>query len=146
PLPGEALDALRGLGLGAGSSLANPLEVPVGPRGRADLVERAISAIVRHRAYPDVVAHVNVQSFFTYGTSAEALLEYARRLAAAQNGLPGTRITLVTRNGECAPPGVEDEVRAIVSASGVPVYRSMEAAAVAVAAGQRYHGGIDGAA
>ncbi|MEV1239555.1 acetate--CoA ligase family protein [Nonomuraea sp. NPDC049750] len=137
PLPDSALGELRGLGLGAGSSLANPLEVPVGPRSGPDLVQRAVEAIVRHRSYPDVVAHVNVQSFFTYGTRAEPLFEYARALAAAQDALPETRVTLVTRNGECAPPGVEDEVRAIVAAAGIPVYRTMEAAAVAVAAGGR---------
>ncbi|MFG1964238.1 acetate--CoA ligase family protein [Nonomuraea sp. NPDC049028] len=137
PLPDSALGELRGLGLGAGSSLANPLEVPVGPRSGPDLVQRAVEAIVRHRSYPDVVAHVNVQSFFTYGTRAEPLFEYARALAAAQDALPGTRVTLVTRNGECAPAGVEDEVRAIVAAAGIPVYRTMEAAAVAVAAGGR---------
>ncbi|MEV6156034.1 acetate--CoA ligase family protein [Nonomuraea sp. NPDC052129] len=137
PLPDSVLGELRGLGLGAGSSLANPLEVPVGPRSGPDLVQRAVEAIVRHRSYPDVVAHVNVQSFFTYGTRAEPLFEYARALAAAQDALPETRVTLVTRNGECAPPGVEDEVRAIVAAAGIPVYRTMEAAAVAVAAGGR---------
>ncbi|MEV0352593.1 acetate--CoA ligase family protein [Nonomuraea sp. NPDC050680] len=137
PLPDSVLGELRGLGLGTGSSLANPLEVPVGPRGAPDLVRRTVEVIVRHRPYPDVVAHVNVQSFFTYGTRAEPLFEYARALAAAQDALPGTRLTLVTRNGECAPPGVEDEVRAIVAAAGIPVYRTMEAAAVAVAAGGR---------
>ncbi|MFD1546769.1 acetate--CoA ligase family protein [Nonomuraea guangzhouensis] len=137
PLPDAVLGELRGLGLGAGSSLANPLEVPVGPRSGPDLVRRAVEAIVRHQPYPDVVAHVNVQSFFTYGTRAEPLFEYARALAATQDALPGTRVTLVTRNGECAPPGVEDEVRAIVAAAGIPVYRSMEAASVAVAAGGR---------
>ncbi|HUR05647.1 MAG TPA: acetate--CoA ligase family protein [Nonomuraea sp.] len=137
PLPDSVLGELRELGLGAGSSLANPLEVPIGPRSGPDLVRRAVEAIVRHRPYPDVVAHVNVQSFFTYGTRAEPLFEYARALAATQDALPGTRVTLVTRNGECAPPGVEDEVRAIVAAAGIPVYRSMEAASVAVAAGGR---------
>ncbi|GAA3810702.1 hypothetical protein GCM10022226_33960 [Sphaerisporangium flaviroseum] len=137
-LPAPARDALTALGVGVGSSLANPLEIPVGPRARAGLVREAIAAIVARQPYPDVVAHVNVQSFFTYGDTAEPLYAYARHLAEAQAELPGTRITLVTRNGECAPPGVEDEVRAIVSAAGIPVFRSMEGAAAAVAAGKRF--------
>ncbi|MEV0198092.1 acetate--CoA ligase family protein [Nonomuraea sp. NPDC050691] len=140
PLPGEALAGLRGLGLGAGSTLANPLEVPVGPRSRPGLVRSAVAAILRHRPYRDVVAHVNVQSFFTYGTAAEPLLEYARALGEAQEELAGTRFTLVTRNGECAPAGVEDEVRGIAARAGIPVYRSMEAAAVAVASGRTLDG------
>nr|WP_307845401.1 hypothetical protein [Planomonospora sp. ID67723] len=137
-LPQEALDGLKALGVGVGSSLANPLEIPVGPRGRAELVREAVAAIVARRPYPDVVAHVNVQSFFTYGTAAEPLYAYARALARAQEELPGVRITLVTRNGECAPCGVEEEVRTIMAGAGIPVYRSMEAAAVAVAAARRF--------
>ncbi|WP_433253731.1 acetate--CoA ligase family protein [Streptosporangium sp. CA-135522] len=137
-LPQDARDGLKALGIGVGSSLANPLEIPVGPRGRPELVREAIAAIVARRPYPDVVAHVNVQSFFTYGTSAEPLYACARNLARAQEDLPGVRVTLVTRNGECAPPGVEDEVRAIAAGAGIPVYRSMEAAAVAVAAAKRF--------
>ncbi|WP_405140492.1 acetate--CoA ligase family protein [Sphaerisporangium sp. NBC_01403] len=138
PLPERAREALTALGVGVGSSLANPLEIPVGPRAPAELVRDAIGAIVSRRPYPDVVAHVNVQSFFTYGDAAEPLYAYARHLAEAQTLLPGTRVTLVTRNGECAPPGVEDEVRAIASGAGIPVYRSVEGAAVAIAAGKRF--------
>ncbi|TMR92521.1 acetate--CoA ligase family protein [Nonomuraea basaltis] len=134
PLPGDALDDLRGLRVAASG---NPLEVPVGPLGRAGLVPEVIDAIMRRRPYRDVVAHVNVQAFFTYGDAAEPLYAYARALAGAQDALPRTRVTLVTRNGECAPPGVEDEVRRIAAAAGIPVYRTMEAAAVAVAAGGR---------
>ncbi|NUT12548.1 MAG: CoA-binding protein [Nonomuraea sp.] len=129
PLPSGALD---GLGLAASG---NPLEVPVGPRGRPELVPEVVEAIVRRRPYADVVAHVNVQSFFTYGDAPEPLYAYARALAGAQRALPRVRITLVTRNGECAPPGVADEAGRIAAAAGIPVYRSMEAAAVAVAAG-----------
>jgi acyl-CoA synthetase (NDP forming) len=136
-LPGEARTALRELGLGAGTSLANPLEVPVGPRSDPDLVRRAVTAIMRCRPYGDVVAHVNVQSFFTYGTSADQLLGYARGVTALQGDRPDLRITLVTRNAECAPAGIEEEMRAIARAAGVPVYRSMEAAATAVAALRR---------
>ncbi|GAA2389760.1 hypothetical protein GCM10010404_53610 [Nonomuraea africana] len=144
PLPGDVLDDLRALGLGVGSSLANPLEVPVGPRSRPGLVKDVIAAITRRLPYQDVVAHVNVQSFFTYGTAADPLLDFARHLGKAQAG--GGRVTLVTRNGEFAPPGVEDEVRAIAAGAGIPVYRTMEAAAIAVAAGQRFCGGTDGTA
>ncbi|MFD0856905.1 CoA-binding protein, partial [Actinomadura adrarensis] len=137
PLPDEARDALRGLGLGAGSSLANPLEIPVGPRGNPDLIQHAVKAIQSHSTYPDIVAHVNVQSFFTFGNSAAPLIAYAHSIGALQKELTTTRVTLVLRNAECAPPGVEDEVRTVARASGVPVYRSMEAAAIAVTAGKR---------
>jgi acyl-CoA synthetase (NDP forming) len=44
-LAADARDALTALGLGAGSSLANPLEVPVGPGGRAALIGDAVTAV-----------------------------------------------------------------------------------------------------
>jgi acyl-CoA synthetase (NDP forming) len=134
PLPDGSPEALRGLGLGVGSSLANPLEIPVGPRGDTGLYRRAVAAITAHRPYADVVAHLNVQSFFTYGHSVDSLLAYAKAVGELQ-GPSGARVTLVTRNAEYAPPGVADDVRAAARAAGVPVYRSMEAAATAVAAG-----------
>ncbi|GAA4613623.1 hypothetical protein GCM10023195_59070 [Actinoallomurus liliacearum] len=124
------------LGLPVGAVPGNPLEIPVGPRGRPDLVGQVVTAIQRaaRRPYPDVITHVNVQSFFTFGDSAEPLLAYAHAVGELQRGLTGTRVTLVLRNAEYAPPGIEDELRAIARAAGVPTYRSIEAAATAVAA------------
>ncbi|MCW2912118.1 MAG: CoA-binding domain protein [Actinomycetia bacterium] len=137
-LPEGAREALLRLGLGVGSSLANPLEIPVGPRGKPDLIRHAVTAILEATSYADVVAHVNVQSFFTYGNSADPLIAYAHAIGELQAALPDTRITLVTRNAEYAPAGVEDAVRAAAREGGVPVYRNMEAAAVAVAAGKTF--------
>ncbi|MCO5974441.1 acetate--CoA ligase family protein [Actinoallomurus soli] len=130
PLPGVDL------GLPVGAVPGNPLEIPVGPRGRPDLVGRVVTAIQRaaRRPYPDVLTHVNVQSFFTFGDSADPLLAYAHAVGELQRGLTGTRVALVLRNAEYAPPGVEDELRAIARSAGVPTYRSIEAAATAVAA------------
>ncbi|MCO6006526.1 acetate--CoA ligase family protein [Actinoallomurus purpureus] len=124
------------LGLPVGAVSGNPLEIPVGPRARPDLVGSVVTAIQRaaDRPYPDVLAHVNVQSFFTFGDSADPLLAYARGVGELQRELTGTRVTLVLRNAEYAPPGVEDELRVIARAAGVPTYRSVEAAATAVAA------------
>ncbi|WP_067828963.1 acetate--CoA ligase family protein [Actinomadura kijaniata] len=146
PLPDAAREALRAMGLGAGSSLANPLEIPVGPRGDPGLVRNAVTAILAERPFADVVAHVNVQSFFTFGDSADPLLAYARSVGELQRSRPGTRVTLVVRNAECAPPGVEDAVRETAREAGVPVYRGMEAAAVAVAAAKRHVRSVHGSA
>jgi acyl-CoA synthetase (NDP forming) len=124
------------LGLPVGAVPGNPLEIPVGPRGRPDLVGQVVTAIQRAapRPYPDVITHVNVQSFFTFGDSADPLLAYAHAVGVLQQELAGTRVTLVLRNAEYAPPGVEDELRAVARSAGVPTYRSIEAAATAVAA------------
>jgi acyl-CoA synthetase (NDP forming) len=138
PLSSAARGKLASLGLGAGSSLANPLEVPAGPGGRVELIRDAVRAICSHHAYADLVVHLNVLSFFTFGNSVESLLAYVGCAAELQGFLEGTRVTLVLRNVDCAPPGAEDEARARARAGGVPVYRGMEAAAAAIAAGQSY--------
>ncbi|GAB3983866.1 hypothetical protein GCM10029978_091820 [Actinoallomurus acanthiterrae] len=129
PLPGVDL------GLPVGAVPGNPLEIPVGPRGKPDLVRQVVTAIQRaaDRPYPDVITHVNVQSFFTFGDSADPLLAYARGVGELQRELAGTRVILALRNAEYAPPGVEDELRSIARAAGIPTYRSVEAAATAVA-------------
>ncbi|WP_415840297.1 CoA-binding protein, partial [Nocardiopsis gilva] len=159
----QAQEALRDLGLGAGTSLSNPLEVPLGPRARKDLVRRAVEAVDAAGTlrsvwgavspFPDVVAHVNVQSFVTYGgrdrgapsgapeaagpsSGLTGLLEYVDHIAALQSGLPRSRVTLVLRNAECGPPEVVDDARAAARAAGVPVYPTLEAAAGAVRAGK----------
>ncbi len=138
PLAAAARGELAALGLGAGSSLANPLEIPVGPGGRTELVGDAVRAIWAHHRYADVIVHLNVLSFFTFGSSAESLLAYAGAVADLRRPLAGTRITLVLRNADCAPPGVAEQARSIARSAGVPVYHSIESAAVAVAAGQRF--------
>ena len=138
PLSGAARDGLAALGLGAGSSLGNPLEIPAGPGGRVELIRDAVGAIFSHHAYDDLVVHLNVLSFFTFGNSVESLLAYVGCAGDMQGVLGPTRVTLVLRNVDCAPAGVEQDARALARASGVPVYRSMEAAAAAIAAGQRY--------
>jgi hypothetical protein len=102
------------------------------------MVKRAVTAILSHGSYADVVTHVNIQSFFTFGTSADPLLAYAHAVGELQQSLPDTRVTLVIRNAECAPAGVEDAVRALAREGGVPVYRNMEAAAVAIRAGKTF--------
>lgn len=135
-MPESAAPDLKALGLGAGTSLANPLEIPVGPRGNPGLVSVAVQKILEHRTYSDVVTHVNVQSFFTYGDSVDPLIAYVKAVGELQAAVKGTRITLVTRNSECAPAGVEDAVRAAAREAGVPVYRNMESAAVAISAGK----------
>lgn len=141
-LPDAAREALRALGLGAGSSLANPLEIPVGPSSDHGMLRSAVMAILETRPYADIVSHLNVQSFYTFNSpgvdSTASLLAFTRAVGELQAELPDVRITLVTRNAEVAPPGVAESVRAAARAAGVPVYRDMESATVAIAAGKTY--------
>jgi hypothetical protein len=70
--------------------------------------------------------------------STASLLAFTRAVGELQAELPHVRITLVTRNAEVAPPGAEESVREVARSAGIPVYRNMESAAVAIAAGKTY--------
>ncbi|WP_017592481.1 acetate--CoA ligase family protein [Nocardiopsis potens] len=148
PLPGAARAALRSLGLGAGAPLGNPLEIPLGPRGRKDLARPAAAAVAAESpdgSLPDIVAHANVQSFATFaapgadgGAVRDGLLEYVSHLAALQEELPASRVTLVLRNPECGPPDLLDALRPAARRAGIPCYTSMEGASAAIAAGKAF--------
>jgi acyl-CoA synthetase (NDP forming) len=121
--------------LPVGAIAANPMEIGIGPRGAPSLIADVIREVP---PFGDYVVHMNVQNFYTFGDGADPLLAYTVMLGELQREHPRSRFTLVLRNVEYAPPGVEEEVRSTARADGVPVFRSMEAAASAVAAG-RWH-------
>lgn len=125
--------------LGAGTSLANPVEVPVGPLADVELAPQVVRAALAAVPLPDVLLHANAQSFFSFAEDGETplyrLVEAVGRLA---RDLPGTRVTLALRNAICAPEGVAARVRAAADAAGLLCYESVEAAASAIAAGKRW--------
>jgi acyl-CoA synthetase (NDP forming) len=128
---------LRELGYGAGTSVVNPIEIPLGPATGPDALSRALDAVLAHRYYRDALLHVNVQAYYSYGTGGIApLVDLLEQLAATER--PGTRVTLVLRNLECAPP---DDARALADAcTAVDLvgFRDFDEAATAIAAGQRF--------
>src|SRR5581483_6651496 len=58
---------LRGLGYGEGTSVANPIEIGIGPAAAADAFDPLLTPILEAQRYADVVLHVNVQSFYSQG-------------------------------------------------------------------------------
>ncbi len=134
---GDAVARLRQLGYGAGTSVANPVEIPLGSAVGPDAFNRVLDAVLAHRHYRDAMLHVNVQAYYSYGTSGAApLLELLAQLGASD--WQGTRIALVLRNLECASP---DDARALADACAVAelvCFRDFDEAATAIAAGQRF--------
>lgn len=123
--------ALRALGYGAGTSVANPIEIPVGPIAPDDAFGRVLDPLFEHESFDDVLLHVNVQAYYGFGTGgAEPLL---RQLAALEEW--PTRLTVVLRNLDAAPPAARDE---IVDGAPVPAYRTFAEAAAAIAATKRW--------
>jgi acyl-CoA synthetase (NDP forming) len=140
PLDGAlARDLRERFRLGPGSSLANPVEVPVGPLGDPALAPALVRAVLGRVPFPDVLLHVNAQSFFSYAEDGEAplaaLFDAVARLAGE---LPGARITVALRNAACAPPGACERARAAAARGGALCVETLDAAAAAIAAAKRF--------
>jgi acyl-CoA synthetase (NDP forming) len=133
-LPDTLVADLRALGYGAGTSVVNPIEIGVGPAAADDVFHRVLDPILAAEPFADTLIHVNVQAYYGYGTGGAApLLGHLATLAGDR--WPATRLTVVLRNLDVAPPEERD---AIVAASPVPAYRSFADAAAAVAAIKRF--------
>jgi acyl-CoA synthetase (NDP forming) len=134
---GDVISLLRELGYGAGTSVVNPLEIPLGPAAGPDAFHRVLDTVLEHQPYQDALLHVNVQAYYSYGTSGSApLVELLERIGAAD--WPATRVALVFRNLECASP---DDARALVdacTATKLVCFRDFDEAATAIAAAERF--------
>lgn len=128
---------LRAMGYGAGTSVANPLEIPFGPVAPLDAFTRVLDPILARQAYGDVLVHFNVQSYFSFGPGgADKLLPSLDMVADL--AYPGVRVTLVPRNLDTAPPELAAAMLARAIERGLPCYRTLDEAAVAIAAAQRF--------
>jgi acyl-CoA synthetase (NDP forming) len=127
---------LRDMGYGAGTSVANPIEIPFGPAAPIDAFHRVLRPVLEVQPYRDVLVHVNVQAFFSYAADGgEKLVGVADAMAELR--FPGTRVAFVARNLEVAPPALAGELFDRCLELGVPAFRTAGEAAVAIAAAQR---------
>ncbi|WP_084022551.1 acetate--CoA ligase family protein [Amycolatopsis thermoflava] len=129
---------LRELGHGAGTSVANPLEVPVGPVSPAGLLGDALEPVFGEdgQPYRDVLVHVNVAAYYNYGKAGlRPLIDAMRDLL--ERGYPA-RTAVVTRNSEVAAPEDAALLARFAAERGVPLFRSFDEAATAIAAAQRF--------
>ncbi|MFD0034802.1 acetate--CoA ligase family protein [Streptomyces sp. NPDC127172] len=136
PLTEEIRQRLRALGHGAGTSVANPVEIPVGPASPADLLGDTLEAIVRDQPFGDVLAHVNVAAYYSYGTAGLAPL-IDTLTAVHARGLP-VRLAVVARNLNVARPEDAARLAEFAAHTRLPLFRSFDEAATAIAAAQRF--------
>jgi acyl-CoA synthetase (NDP forming) len=137
PVPADVQRRLRDTGFGAGTSLANPMEVPIGPVAPPELVIGAASPAISALPYTDVLVHVNVQSYYSYGSGAlDSLVALIEQLASWRP--PRLRLALVARNIEAAAGDGIEQLRAAAVHHRLPLYPTLDAAAVAIAAANRF--------
>jgi acyl-CoA synthetase (NDP forming) len=145
PVTPAAVERLRALGYGAGTSVANPVEIGVGPAAPVDVFETVLDAVLPDQPLPDVLLHVNVAAYYGYGTGGAAplceLVASVGRAFGTDGGVaryPASRAVLVTRNLDVAPGADADAVRDAAVVAGLPVYPTFDEAAAAIAAGKEH--------
>ena len=137
PVSEEGQQAVRDLGYGVGTSIRNPIEIGFGPVSDPDVLVKALDPILEIQPYPDVVIHSNVQAFFSYaGDGIERLFPIIE--TTADRGWPHTRLSLVLRNLDCAPPEIAARIQQTCLDANLPTFTRFDEAMAAVAAAKRH--------
>lgn len=133
----QGQQAVRDLGYGVGTSIRNPIEIGFGPVSDPDVLVNALDPILAVQPYPDVVVHSNVQAFFSYaGDGIERLFPIIETTAARR--WPHSRLCLVLRNLDCAPPETADRIQQTCLDADLPAFTRFDEAMAAVAAAKRH--------
>lgn len=137
PVSDQGQQAVRDLGYGVGTSIRNPIEIGFGPVSDPDVLVKALDPILETQPYPDVVIHSNVQAFFSYaGDGIERLFPIIETTAA--RAWPHTRLSLVLRNLDCAPPETAARIQQTCLDANLPAFTRFAEAMAAVAAAKRH--------
>jgi acyl-CoA synthetase (NDP forming) len=132
PTNARVRDALRKRGLGAGTSVANPLEIPFGPAVPADALRAVLQPVLALQDYADALVHVNVAAYYGYGT--EGIHPLIAQLCDFAHVQPNVASAVVLRNLSVAPGAAADELVAAATAAGLVTFPTLDEAAVAIAA------------
>jgi acyl-CoA synthetase (NDP forming) len=137
PLRDDLRARLREMGHGAGTSVANPLEIPIGPASPPEILVEALEPVLGDdgQAFSDVLVHVNVAAYYSYGTAGLAPLVTA--LSALAGRRFTARVAVVARNLDVADADGATALRVLVQ-DGMRVHRDFDTAARAIAAAQRF--------
>jgi acyl-CoA synthetase (NDP forming) len=128
---------LRSLGYGAGTSLANPLEIPLGPASAPDGFARVLEPVLAGQSYSDLLLHINVAAYYGYGPpDLRPLADLVGRTGCIDIGT--SRLALVLRNAGVARGPDADLVAAACREARLPTFTTPDSAARAIAACQDF--------
>ncbi len=128
-------DRLRDRGYGVGTSLTNPIEIPIGPAVDPEILAGVVDDVVTAQPYTDVLVHLNVRA---YVASAGGGVGRLAPTIAALAEVKGGRIALALRNLETATPEVQADVQQVCLDHRLAWFTRMEDAAAAIGATQRF--------
>ena len=112
----------------------------MGPAAPVDVFEPVLVPFPGAR-HPDVLLHVNVQAYYSYGVGGTApigALLGSDGAADAGARYPASRVVMVTRNLDVAPGADADAILGTAAEVGLPAYRTFDEAAIAIAAGKQF--------
>ena len=133
----SAQKVLTDRGYGVGTSIVNPIEIPIGPAVPPDLLATVLGEVLQQQPFSDVLVHLNVQQYFSFISGASGrLVPFIEAMGAATFG--GARLALVVRNTECAPVEVRKAVEEACVAHDLATFPTMAEAAQAIGAPQRF--------
>jgi acyl-CoA synthetase (NDP forming) len=136
-LGADARKVLTDRGYGVGTSIVNPIEIPIGPAVPPDLLATVLGEVLRSQPFSDVLVHLNVQQYFSFISGASGrLVPFIEAMGAAT--FEGARLALVVRNAECAPVEVRKAVEQACVANDLATFPTMAEAAQAIGALQRF--------
>ncbi len=136
-LSGDAAQVLRDRGYGVGTSIANPIEIPIGPGVAPDLLGTVLGEVLARQPFSDVLVHMNVQQYYSFVRGGSArLIPFVEAMADAALG--DARFALVVRNRECAPVELRGAIDETCVAKDIAAFPTLEEGARAIAAAQRF--------
>jgi hypothetical protein len=137
PTRSSARAHLRGIGLGAGTSVANPLEVPFGPDAPDRLLRDVIGPILEMQPYASVLVHANAGVYYSYSSAGAArLIEQLSDFATAP--LETSRPSIVLRNLHTIPGPDADWLLRTAADLDLSTARSLDEGAAGIAALARF--------
>jgi hypothetical protein len=132
PTNARVRNALRTSGLGAGTSIANPLEIPFGPAVPVHALRAVLEPVLAQQRYADSLVHVNVAAYYGYGT--EGIRPLVAQLCDLARVQSAAALAVVLRNLSVAPDDDSDELVAAATAAGLVTFPTLDEAAIAIAA------------
>jgi len=136
PFAEKTVAALRALGLPPGTSIANPVDAPVGTLQKDDgrVAEAIIEAVFAHDSPDAFVMHLNLTAFTGRGGPEDVLDNLVQGALRVQARYPGkTHFLLVLRSdGEEDTDALRRDFQARANAIGVPVFDDLGPAAAAL--------------
>ncbi len=131
----DALAPLRALGLPAGSSIQNPVDIPAGILRRDDgrIASQIFAAFLRERSIGAVVMHLNMTVILGYANPRIMPNLFAAALDARGSSRDAAHFILVLRSD--GHPSIEEQkqrYREQALSQGIPVYNELGEAAQAL--------------